>query len=93
MNNDPKTTAEQLTEMSELVRWTLWQIATMDPNDAARGDSKNKNTVFYTQTEVEAVNDCATDLFNNQRWVANVVGKAVAKNTTDWSAFKEKIDG
>lgn len=91
MNSDPKTTAEHLTELNQLVRWTLWKIATTDPGlDEPLRD--------YSVGESFCIQGHAKDLFNDPHWVANVVGEFVACrasgiSTVGWVAFKEKIDG
>ena len=83
MNSDPKTTAEQLTEMGQLVRWTLWKIATTDPgcDIPFRG---------YSVGEEATIQGHAEELAQDRGWVADVVGKFAAHSPAEREAFLEK---
>ena len=95
MGNGSKTTAEQLVEINRIVRWTLWKIATDDPDEF---ELDNDNHGEYSEGSMQLIQSHAAALFQSPAWVADVVGKFAAshlagKDTTEWAGFMEELDG
>ena len=84
------TTAEQLENLRRLVSWTLWKIATSDPesDEPFRG---------YSVGEIGVIQGHAEALFRDANWIANVTGEYAANHlsrddTIDWAAFKAAVE-
>ena len=79
------SSAEQLDQMRRIVAWTLWKVATSDPesDEPFRG---------YSVGEHGTIQGHAEALFKDKVWQANVVGEFAANHlseddTIDWAAF------
>lgn len=67
---DQPTTAERLVDLTRIVRWVLWQIATEQP------DGKDQGVIGpFEEALQNAIQHNAQELFANPDWVSTVVAK------------------
>lgn len=57
-----ETSGEQIANLSKIVSFTLWRIATFDPEDG------------YTDEQKTAIQTHAQNLFQSPSWIGEVVG-------------------
>lgn len=70
MSNGTETTAERLADLTRLVRYVLWNIATDQPDECDEGF-----TTVFDGWMTQAIQQNAQALFNNVEWVSGVVAK------------------
>ncbi len=76
------TTAEQLTEIRRIIKYTLWCLSTEPPE--ADGPFAH-----YSADQIKMVQSLAQELFCNDHWCSNVVGKyAVLERSPDLAEFE-----
>jgi hypothetical protein len=101
-DNDEMTTAEHLMQIRKIVLWTLWRIATTDPQQGPTGLAFNFQKHLpirsYDTGQIGTIHGYAEDLFKDSSWVIDTVSSftvhemsPILMHTVDWAAFEAAI--